>query len=134
MIVATAGQVDHGKTTLVKALTGIDTDRLAEEKRRGMSIDLGFAHADLGAGAPISFVDVPGHERFIRNMAAGVAAVDERNRHAGAKVGVREAEIDRHAAPLLLGEPIGVDAGQRPDEGRLAMVDMAGGRDDHARR
>jgi selenocysteine-specific elongation factor len=76
MIVATAGHVDHGKTTLVKALTGIDTDRLAEEKRRGMSIDLGFAHADLGAGVPISFVDVPGHDRFIRNMAAGVAAVD----------------------------------------------------------
>jgi hypothetical protein len=60
MIVATAGHVDHGKTTLVKALTGIDTDRLAEEKRRGMSIDLGFAHADLGDGVPISFVDVPG--------------------------------------------------------------------------
>ena len=76
MIVATAGHVDHGKTTLVKALTGIDTDRLAEEKRRGMSIDLGFAHADLGDGVPISFVDVPGHDRFIRNMAAGVAAVD----------------------------------------------------------
>ena len=76
MIVATAGHVDHGKTALVKALTGIDTDRLAEEKGRGMSIDLGFAHADLGDGAPISFVDVPGHDRFIRNMAAGVAAVD----------------------------------------------------------
>jgi selenocysteine-specific elongation factor len=76
MIVATAGHVDHGKTTLVGALTGIDTDRLAEEKRRGMSIDLGFAHADLGDGVAVSFVDVPGHERFVRNMAAGVAAVD----------------------------------------------------------
>ena len=76
MIVGTAGHVDHGKTTLIGALTGIDTDRLAEEKRRGMSIDLGFAHADLGDGTIVSFVDVPGHDRFIRNMAAGVAAVD----------------------------------------------------------
>lgn len=76
MIVATAGHVDHGKTSLVKALTGIDTDRLAEEKRRGLSIDLGFAHADLGGDAPIGFVDVPGHERFIRNMVAGVASID----------------------------------------------------------
>ncbi len=76
MIVATAGHVDHGKTTLVKALTGTDTDRLAEEKRRGMSIDLGFAYADFGSASPIGFVDVPGHERFVRNMLAGVAAVD----------------------------------------------------------
>jgi selenocysteine-specific elongation factor len=76
MIVATAGHVDHGKTTLIKALTGVDTDRLEEEKRRGMSIDLGFAYADLGGDAPIGFVDVPGHEKFVRNMLAGVAAID----------------------------------------------------------
>ena len=76
MIVATAGHVDHGKTSLVRALTGIDTDRLAEEKRRGLSIDLGFAHADLGGDAPIGFIDVPGHERFIRNMVSGVASID----------------------------------------------------------
>lgn len=76
MIVATAGHVDHGKTSLVKALTGIDTDRLEEEKRRGLSIELGFAHADLGTGVPVGFVDVPGHERFIRNMVAGVASID----------------------------------------------------------
>jgi selenocysteine-specific elongation factor len=76
MIITTAGHVDHGKTTLVKALTGTDTDRLAEEKRRGMSIDLGFAYADFGSEWPIGFVDVPGHERFVRNMLAGVAAVD----------------------------------------------------------
>ena len=71
MIVATAGHVDHGKTSLVRALTGVDTDRLPEEKRRGMSIDLGFAY--LGS---IAFVDVPGHERFVRNMAAGVPGID----------------------------------------------------------
>ena len=75
MIVATAGHIDHGKTLLVRTLTGIDTDRLPEEKARGISIDLGFAHAAVG-GAPMSFVDVPGHERFIRNMLAGVCAID----------------------------------------------------------
>src|SRR5438067_4569739 len=71
MIVATAGHVDHGKTSLVRALTGIDTDRLPEEKRRGMTIDLGFAYT----GA-IGFIDVPGHERFIHNMLAGVSGID----------------------------------------------------------
>ncbi len=76
MIIATAGHVDHGKTSLVKALTGVDTDRLKEEKLRGMSIEPGFAYADLGTGTPVGFVDVPGHERFIRNMLTGVAAVD----------------------------------------------------------
>ncbi len=76
MIVATAGHVDHGKTSLVRALTNVDTDRLEEEKRRGMSIDLGFAYADFGLSTPIGFVDVPGHERFVRNMLAGVAAID----------------------------------------------------------
>lgn len=76
MILATAGHVDHGKTTLIRALTGIDTDRLVEEKQRGMSIDLGFAHADLGAGRRTAFVDVPGHEKFARNMLAGLAAID----------------------------------------------------------
>ncbi len=76
MIVATAGHVDHGKTRLVHALTGVDTDRLPEEQRRGMTIEAGFAHVDFGVGEPVGFVDVPGHERFIRNMLAGVAAVD----------------------------------------------------------
>jgi selenocysteine-specific elongation factor len=76
MIVATAGHVDHGKTSLVRALTGEDTDRLPEEKRRGMSIDLGFAYLPRPGGAPIAFVDVPGHERFLRNMTAGVPGID----------------------------------------------------------
>lgn len=73
MIVALAGHVDHGKTSLVRALTGIDTDRLAEEKRRALTIDLGFAYANIG-GQRIGFVDVPGHHRFIQNMVAGIAA------------------------------------------------------------
>ncbi|OIQ94754.1 selenocysteine-specific elongation factor [mine drainage metagenome] len=76
MIVATAGHIDHGKTLLVKTLTGVDTDRLPEEKARGISIDLGFAYWPLGDGALIGFVDVPGHERFIRNMLAGVCGID----------------------------------------------------------
>ena len=77
LVIGTAGHIDHGKTSLVRALTGIDTDRLAEEKKRGISIDLGFAHMTLpDGGERISFVDVPGHERFIKNMLAGVAGID----------------------------------------------------------
>ncbi len=76
VIAGTAGHIDHGKTALVKALTGIDTDRLAEEKRRGISIDLGFAHLDLGPDLRVGFVDVPGHERFVKNMLAGVGGID----------------------------------------------------------
>jgi len=76
MIVATAGHIDHGKTLLVKTLTGVDTDRLPEEKARGISIDLGFAYWPLAGGTVIGFVDVPGHERFIRNMLAGVCGID----------------------------------------------------------
>jgi selenocysteine-specific elongation factor len=76
VIIATAGHIDHGKTVLVKALTGVDTDRLPEEKQRGVSIDLGFAYDTLGAGTRVGFVDVPGHERFVRNMLAGVTGID----------------------------------------------------------
>jgi selenocysteine-specific elongation factor len=80
IVVGTAGHIDHGKTALVKALTGIDADRLEEEKRRGITIDLGFAHMDLpavdGATLHLGFVDVPGHERFVRNMLAGVGGID----------------------------------------------------------
>jgi len=74
--VGTAGHIDHGKSALVLALTGIDPDRLEEEKRRGITIDLGFAHLDLGEGVRVGFVDVPGHERFVRNMLAGVGGID----------------------------------------------------------
>jgi selenocysteine-specific elongation factor len=80
IIVGTAGHIDHGKTALIKALTGIDADRLQEEKRRGITIDLGFAHLELsgpdGERLRFGFVDVPGHERFIRNMLAGVGGID----------------------------------------------------------
>lgn len=76
LIVGTAGHVDHGKSSLVLALTGTDPDRLAEEKRRGITIELGFAHLDLGQGRVASFVDVPGHERFVRHMLAGAHGLD----------------------------------------------------------
>ncbi|MBI3182691.1 MAG: selenocysteine-specific translation elongation factor [Myxococcales bacterium] len=76
MIIGTAGHIDHGKTSLVKALTGIDTDRLPEEKRRGITLELGFAHLELGEGLLAGVVDVPGHERFVKAMAAGAGGVD----------------------------------------------------------
>ena len=76
MILATAGHIDHGKTALVQALTGVDADRLPEEKRRGLTIDLGFAYASLPDGTEVGFVDVPGHERFLPNMLAGVLSID----------------------------------------------------------
>ena len=76
LILGTAGHIDHGKTALIKALTGTDTDRLKEERERGISIDLGFAHFDAGDGETAGVVDVPGHERFIRNMLAGAHGID----------------------------------------------------------
>jgi selenocysteine-specific elongation factor len=76
LIVGTAGHIDHGKTTLVRALTGIDTDRLKEEKERGITIELGFAHLDLPGLPPVGIVDVPGHEKFVHHMVAGVAGID----------------------------------------------------------
>src|ERR1019366_4926295 len=76
MIIALAGHVDHGKTAMIIALAGIDADRLPEEKKRGMTIDLGFAHVRMPSGAMVGFVDVPGHERFLSNMLAGVLAID----------------------------------------------------------
>ena len=72
IIIGTAGHIDHGKTALVKSLTGVDTDKLIEEKKRGMTIDLGFAYLD----GRITIIDVPGHEKFIRNMVAGVSTID----------------------------------------------------------
>src|SRR5579859_2503197 len=79
IVIGTAGHIDHGKTALVRAITGVDTDRLPEEKRRGITIDLGYASLDVTApdGTPlrISFVDVPGHAHFIRNMLAGAGCV-----------------------------------------------------------
>src|SRR4030081_2845254 len=76
MILARAGHIAHGKPALVKVLTGVDADRLPEEKRRGLTIDLGFAYATLSDGTELGFVDVPGHERFLPNLLAGVLSID----------------------------------------------------------
>ena len=76
MIIGTAGHIDHGKTSLVRALTGVDTDRLKEEKARGISIDLGFAYLPTADGSVLGFVDVPGHEKFVHNMLAGATGID----------------------------------------------------------
>jgi selenocysteine-specific elongation factor len=76
IVIGTAGHIDHGKSSLVKAITGIDPDRLKEEKERGITIDIGFAHAVLSGGVHVGFVDVPGHERFVHNMLTGVSGVD----------------------------------------------------------
>ena len=75
VIVGTAGHIDHGKSALIKALTGVDPDRLKEEKQRGITIDLGFAHLELD-DVQVGFVDVPGHEKFVKNMLAGVGGID----------------------------------------------------------
>src|SRR6202789_4630576 len=76
LTLGTAGHIDHGKTALVKALTGTDTDRLAQERERGISIELGFAQLALPSGRRLSVVDVPGHERFVRTMGAGASGID----------------------------------------------------------
>ncbi len=107
MIVATAGHIDHGKTELVKALTGIDTDRLPEEKARGLSIDIGFAYHELGDGTVTGFVDVPGHERFIRNMLAGVAGID----YALLVVAADDGPMPQTEEHLAILDLLGVDQG-----------------------
>ena len=102
-VVGTAGHIDHGKSALVKALTQIDPDRLEEEKRRGMTIDLGFAYMTLPSGRRVGFIDVPGHQRFLKNMLAGVHGMD---------------------AVLLV---IAADEGPRPQtREHLAIIDLLG--------
>jgi selenocysteine-specific elongation factor len=103
MIVATAGHVDHGKTSLIHALTGVDTDRLPEEKERGLTVDLGFAYLPLASGEVIGFVDVPGHERFVRNMVAGIAGIDLALVVIAADDGVMPQTIEHVAVLDLLG-------------------------------
>ena len=76
IILGTAGHIDHGKTSLIKAITGTDTDRLKEEKERGITIELGFASLDLPNGQHVGIVDVPGHEKFVKNMVAGATGID----------------------------------------------------------
>ena len=118
MIVATAGHVDHGKTLLVKALTGIDADRLPEEKRRGMTIDLGFAYWPVEPGLTIGFVDVPGHERFIRNMLCGVTGIDYVLLNVAADDGIMPQTREHVAILDLLGVARGAVALTKIDRAR----------------
>jgi selenocysteine-specific elongation factor len=125
MIVATAGHIDHGKTTLVRALTGVDTDRLPEEKARGISIDLGFAHRELPGGGTLAFVDVPGHERFVRNMLSGVYAVDHVLLVVAADDGVMPQTREHLAIVELLGVAEGtvvITKGDRVPAARVEAV------------
>jgi selenocysteine-specific elongation factor len=113
--IGTAGHVDHGKSTLVKALTGIDPDRLAEEKERGMTIDLGFAWLKLPGGREVSIVDVPGHENFIKNMLAGVGGIDAALLVVAADEGVMPQTREHLAILDLLGVQRGIVALTKAD-------------------
>ncbi|HIQ12356.1 MAG TPA: selenocysteine-specific translation elongation factor [Caldilineales bacterium] len=125
-VIATAGHVDHGKSTLIQALTGIDPDRLQEEKQRGMTIDLGFAWLSLPNGEPVGIVDVPGHIDFIKNMVAGVGAVDAALLVVAADEGVMPQTHEHLAVLDLLAIPRGVVALTKIDlveeEGWLELV------------
>src|SRR3984893_2804368 len=114
-VIGTAGHVDHGKSTLVQALTGIDPDRLQEEKERGMTIDVGFAWLRLPGGLEVSIADVPGHERFIKNMLAGVGGVDLALLVVAADESVMPQTREHLAIIDLLGVECGVIALTRAD-------------------
>ena len=122
MIITLAGHVDHGKTSLVKALTGVETDRLVEEKKRGLTIDLGFAYIDEG---DIGFVDVPGHHKFIHNMVAGVAS----HQHALMVIAADDGPMPQSREHLEILRLIGVNEGtialtkcDRVDEARICLL------------
>ena len=127
-VIGTAGHIDHGKTQLVHALTGVDTDRLPEEKARGMSIDLGFAYQPMEDGRVYGFVDVPGHERFIRNMLAGVTGID----YAMLIVAADDGPMPQTREHIVLARQVGVPAlvvflnktDQVDDEELLELVEL----------
>lgn len=125
MIIATAGHVDHGKTTLLQAITGVDADRLPEEKQRGMTIDLGYAYWPQPDGTPLGFIDVPGHEKFLANMLAGVGGIDHALLVVACDDGVM-AQTREHLAILrLTGRPtltVALTKADRVDDERIAQV------------
>jgi selenocysteine-specific elongation factor len=126
MIIGTAGHIDHGKTTLVRALTGVDTDRLKEEKVRGISIDLGFAYLPAPDGGVLGFVDVPGHEKFVHNMLAGATGIDFVLLAIAADDGVMPQTLEHLAIVDLLGIEHGIvaltKADLAPPERRLLLA------------
>lgn len=126
MIVATAGHIDHGKTALVHALTGIDADRLPEEKKRGMTIDLGFAYWPVEPGLTVGFIDVPGHEKFVRTMLAGVSGIDLALLVVAADDGPMPQTLEHLAILDLMAVPAGgivITKADRVDADRLADVE-----------
>ena len=126
MIVGTAGHIDHGKTTLTRALTGVDTDRLKEEKARGISIELGYAYLPLDTGDVLGVIDVPGHEKFIRTMAAGVTGIDYALLVVAADDGIMPQTLEHLAILRLLGVRRGAVAltkADRADAPRLSQVE-----------
>jgi selenocysteine-specific elongation factor len=122
-LIGTAGHIDHGKTALVKALTGIDADRLPEEKRRGITIDLGFAHAEW-EGVRLSFVDVPGHERFVKNMLAGAGGIDAVLLVVAADESVMPQTREHFEIVRLLGIEKGIIAITKIDRAGAELVDV----------
>src|SRR5579863_1325871 len=128
IIIGTAGHIDHGKTALVKALTGIDADRLEEEKRRGITIDLGFAHMELpGVGGEtlrLGFVDVPGHERFVRNMLAGVGGIDLVLLVIAADESIKPQTREHFDILQLLGVKLGITVLTKSDSVDAEMLDV----------
>src|ERR1700722_4525876 len=131
VVIGTAGHIDHGKTALVRALTGIDADRLPEEKRRGITIDLGFAFLDAvsSSGHPlrISFVDVPGHSLFIHNMLAGAGCIGAVMLVISAEEGVKPQTVEHLAICVLLGVRTGVTVITKIDAvepSRVAQVEL----------
>ena len=115
MMVCTAGHVDHGKTRLVKLLTGCETSRLQIERERGMTIELGFAPCSLGADVCIGIVDVPGHERFVRNMVAGVSGIDLTILVIAADDGIMPQTVEHYQIMELLGVRHGIVALTKTD-------------------
>src|SRR5258708_7725445 len=124
IIVGTAGHIDHGKTSLVKALTGIDADRLEEEKRRGITIDLGFAPLELAKDLRIGFIDVPGHERFVRNMLAGAAGIDAVLFVIAADESIKPQTREHFEICRLLGVKAGVIALTKADMADPEIIDL----------
>src|SRR5437867_4144685 len=125
LTVGTAGHIDHGKTWLVRALTGKDTDRLPEEQARGISIELGYAPLDLPDGRRVSLVDVPGHERFVRTMVAGATGIDLFLLVIDAAEGARPQTHEHLAILRLLGVDVGVVAVTKADAVDAETLELA---------
>ncbi len=123
VIIGTAGHVDHGKSCLIKALTGIETDRLKEEKKRGITIELGFAYLDMPDGSRAGIVDVPGHEKFVKNMLAGAGGMDLAMLVVAADEGIMPQTVEHLDILSILGIKKGVIVITKTDLAEPELVD-----------